>query len=173
MKSIVKFIKESVDNYRLTKVVAEYLVQPEELIFQAPETYSESDIQIYIEDKYLEELPAGQSFANKFFGNNSNSIIDAHFEYDTFTHLDVEPKDYIEWEAKYDSKNVSDDTKLDYYKINNIKYIIEFDNFDMEYTSDNNVKENLINILKAAESNNDNEWPIEIQFNEDSLEFRK
>ena len=122
MKNIVKFIKESVDTYRLTKVVAEYLVQPKELIFQAPETYSESDIQIYVEDKYLEELPAGQSFANK---------------------------------------------------INNIKYIIEFDNFDMEYTSDNNVKENLINILKSAESNNDNEWPLEIQFNEDNLEYRK
>ena len=48
MKDIVKFIKESVSVYRLNKVIAKYLVQPSELIFQAPETYSESDIQIYI-----------------------------------------------------------------------------------------------------------------------------
>ena len=37
MKDIVKFIKESVSVYRLNKVVAKYLVQPSELIFQAPE----------------------------------------------------------------------------------------------------------------------------------------
>lgn len=172
MKDIVKFIKESVNVYRLNKVIAEYLVQPEELIFQAPETYSESDIQIYIEDKYLNEMPSYTEYADKFFGTNADNIIDAHFEYDSFSHVDVEPKDYIEWDSKYDSK-ISKDVKLDYFKLSNIKYIIEFDRFDMDNVTDDDVKDKLIDIFKSSESNNANNWPLEIIFNEDSLEFRK
>ena len=75
MKDIVKFIKESVSVYRLNKVIAKYLVQPSELIFQAPETYSESDIQIYIGDKYLNEMPSYTEYAYNFFGINADNII--------------------------------------------------------------------------------------------------
>lgn len=172
MKDIVRYIKESVDVYRLNKVVAEYLIQPEEIIFQAPESYSESDIQIYIGDKYLNDMPSFMDYADKFFGTNADNIIDARFEYDTFTHVDVEPKDYIEWDSKYDSK-ISKDVKLEYFKLTNVKYIIEFDRFDMENVTDDDVKEHLISVFKAAESNDANEWPLEITFNEDTLEFRK
>lgn len=172
MKDLVKFIKESVNVYRLNKVIAEYLVQPEELIFQAPETYSESDIQIYIEDKYLNEMPSYTEYADKFFGANADNIIDVHFEYDSFSHVDVEPKDYIEWDSKYDSK-ISKDAKLEYFKLSNIKYIIEFDRFDMENVTDDDVKDKLIDIFKTSESNDANKWPLEIIFNEDTLEFRK
>lgn len=172
MKDIVKFIKESVSVYRLNKVVAKYLVQPSELIFQAPETYSESDIQIYIGDKYLNEMPSYTEYAYNFFGINADNIIDAHFEYDTFSHVDVEPKDYIKWDSKYDLK-VYKDIKLEYFKLSNIKYIIEFDRFDMENVTDDDVKDKLIDIFKSPESNNANKWPLEIKFNEDSLEFIK
>ena len=172
MKNIVKFIKESVEVFRLNKVIAEYTVQPDEIIFQAPETYSESDIQIYIGDKYLNDMPSYIDYAEKFFGTNADNIIDARFEYDTFTHIDIEPKEYIEWDSKYDSK-IGDDVKLDYFKVNNMKYIIEFDRFDMTDTADDTVKDNLIQIFKAAESNKENEWPIEITFDEDHLEYRK
>ncbi len=173
MKSLKQFINEAVEIYRLTNVVAKYFIQPDEIIFQAPETYSESDIQIYIDDKWLKELPTADKYANKFFGVNKNSIIDAHFEYDSFEHLSVEPKDYIEWDVKYDSKNVKEDVKLEYFKVKNLKYIIEFDNFDLTDTTDENVQEKLIDIFKAAESNNYNKYPIEISFDQDSLEYRK
>ena len=173
MKSLTQFINEAVDVYRLNSVIAKFFVQPDEIVFQAPETYSESDIQIYIDDKWLNELPSGEDYAKKFFGINKDSIIDAHFEYDTFEHLSVEPKDYIEWDIKYDSKNVKEDIKLDYFKVKNLKYIIEFDRFDLTDTNDDTVKEKLIEIFKSTESNNANEYPIEIQFDEDSLEYRK
>ena len=39
--------------------------------------------------------------------------------------------------------------------------------------TDDNVKEKLVDIFKAAESNNNNKYPIEIIFKEDSLEYRK
>ena len=65
------------------------------------------------------------------------------------------------------------DIKLEYFKLSNIKYIIEFDRFDMENVTDDDVKDKLIDIFKSSESNNANKWPLEIKFNEDSLEFIK
>ena len=173
MKSLKQFINEAVDIYRLNSVVAKYFVKQDEVIFQAPESYSESDIQIYIDDKWLKDLPTAEKYAKKFFGVNADSIIDAHFEYDTFEHLNVEPKDYIEWDVKYDSKNVKDDVKLEYFKVKNLIYIIEFDRFDLTDATDDNVQEKLVEIFKAAESNNNNKYSVEIQFDENSLEYRK
>lgn len=173
MKSLKQFINEAVDIYRLTEVIATYFVQPDEIILQAPETYDESDIQIYMDDMWLKELPSNPENAEKAFGINADSITDAHFEYDTFEHLDVEPKEYIEWDAEYDSKTSNNDTKLEYFKLKNLKYIITFDRFDLTDVNDNNVKHELNKIFKAAQSNYENKYPIEIQFDEYSLKYRK
>ena len=173
MKSITKYIKESVETYRLNEIEATYNVQPEEIILQAPETFQESDIQQYMDDMWLNSLPSSQDYSEKFFGKNNDNISDAHFEYDTFEHIDVEPKEYIEWDPKFDVKKSKDDVKLEYFKIQNLKYIITFDRFDMVDVDDDNVEEKLIDVFKAAESSKTNEYPIEIMFDEDSLEYRK
>ncbi len=173
MKRLRNYIVESVENYRLNSVIATYNVQPEEIILQAPETFQESDIQQYIDDMWLNALPSGQDYSEKFFGKNFENINDVHFEYDTFEHIDVEPKDYIEWNSKFDVKKTNDDVKLDYFKIKNLKYFIEFDRFDMVDVTDDNVEEQLIKIFKATESNDENEYPIEIVFDEKNLEYRK
>ncbi len=173
MKTFKQFILEAIDAYRLNSVEVTYNVQPEELIIQAPETFQETDIQQYMDDMWLNALPSGQDYSEKFFGKNNDNIIDVHFEYDNFEHLTIEPKEYIEWDAKFDVKKTKDDVKLDYFKIKNLKYIIEFDRFDMVDVTDDNVKEKLIDIFRSAESSKINEYPIEIQFDEDSLEYRK
>ena len=173
MKSIITYIKESVETYRLNEVEATYNVQPEEIILQAPETFQESDIHQYIDDMWLNSLPSSQDYSEKFFGKNNDSISDAHFEYDTFEHIDVEPKEYIEWDPKFDVKKSKDDVKLEYFKIKNLKYIITFDRFDMVDVTDDDVEEKLIDVFKAAESSKANEYPIEIIFDSDSLEYRK
>lgn len=173
MKSIITYIKESVETYRLNEVEATYNVQPEEIILQAPETFQESDIQQYMDDMWLNSLPSSQDYSEKFFGKNNDSISDAHFEYDTFEHIDVEPKEYIEWDPKFDVKKSKDDVKLEYFKIQNLKYIITFDRFDMVDVTDDDVEQKLIDIFKAAESSKANEYPIEIIFDSDSLEYRK
>ena len=173
MKSITKYIRESVETYRLNEIEATYNVQPEEIILQAPETFQESDIQQYMDDMWLNSLPSSQDYSEKFFGKNNDSISDAHFEYDTFEHIDVEPKEYVEWDPKYDVKKSDDNIKLEYFKIKNLKYIITFDRFDMVDVTDDNVEEKLIVVFKAAESSKANEYPIEIMFDEDSLEYRK
>lgn len=173
MKGITQFILEAVDVYRLNSVEATYNVQPDEIILQAPETFQESDVQQYMDDMWLNQLPSSQDYSEKFFGKNNDSISDVHFEYDTFEHIDIEPREYIEWDPKYDVKKSGDDIKLDYFKIKNLKYIIDFDRFDMVDVDDDNVEEKLIDIFRVAESSKENEYPIEIQFDEDSLEYRK
>lgn len=173
MKSLKEFIIEStIDVYRLNEVIATYFVQPDEIILQAPETYNESNIQIYIDDLWLNDLPSNEKYSENLFGINCDSIIDTHFEYDTFEHTDIEPKEFIEWDPKYDKK-IDKDVKLEYFRLKNLKYIIEFDRFDLTDVDDNNVKEKLIDIFKATESNNENKYPIEIVFDENSLKFRK
>ena len=173
MKTLKNYIYESVEAYRLNYVKAEYDVQPTEIILQAPETFQESDIQQYMDDRWLNQLPSGQDYSENFFGSNFENIIDVHFEYDTFEHIDVEPKEYIEWDSKYDVKKTKDDVKLDYFKIKNLVYIIEFDRFDMVDTTDDTVDDQLKDIFNAAESNDANEYPIEIKFDEDNLEYKK
>lgn len=173
MRSLQQFIKEAVEIYRLREVVATYFVQPNEIMLQAPETYNESDIQIYLDDKWLSDLPSSDDHSEDFFGVNKDSISDVHFEYDGFEHLENKPSTFIEWDSKYDSKTSNEDIKLEYFKIKNLKYIITFDRFDMTNTNDDNVKEKLIDIFKAAESNDANEFAIEIKFDENSLKYRK
>ena len=168
-----QLIKESVDVFRLNSVEATYIVQPEEIILQAPETFQESDIQQYIDDMWLNALPSSQDYSEKFFGKNNDNISDVHFEYDTFEHIDIEPKEYITWDPKFDVKKTKDDVTLEYFKIKNLKYIITFDRFDMVDVDDNNVEEKLIDLFRATESSKVNEYPIEIQFDEDSLKYRK
>ena len=173
MKGITQFILEAVDVYRLNSVEATYNVQPDEIIIQAPETFQESDIQQYMDDMWLNQLPSSQDYSEKFFGKNNDNISDVHFEYDTFEHIDIEPREYIEWDSKYDVKKSGDDIKLDYFKIKNLRYIIDFDRFDLVDVDDDNVEEKLIDIFRASESSKENEYPIEIQFDEDALEYRK
>ena len=173
MKSLLQKISEAVDTYRLNEVVATYNVEPQEIILQAPESFQESDIQQYMDDMWLNALPSGQDNSERLFGTNFENISDVHFEYDTFEHIDVEPKEYIEWNPKFDVKKTDKNVKLEYFKITNLKYIINFDRFDMIDVTDDTVEEKLKNIFKSSESSKINEYPIEIEFDEDSLEFRK
>ena len=173
MKSLLTYILEAVEQYRLNFLEVTYNVNPEEIILQAPETFQESDIQQYMDDMWLQQLPSFADYSEKFFFFFFDNITDAHFEYDTFEHLSVEPKDYIEWDSKYDVKKTNEDIKLDYFKIKNLRYIITFDRFDLEDVDDDTVKDKLIDIFKSTESNYNNKYPIEILFDEKNLEYRK
>ena len=173
MKSLKNYIYESVEEFRVNDLEVNYTVQPEEIILQAPEVFQESDIKQYMDDMWINSLPSGQDNSEKFFGKNNSNITDAHFEYDTFEHIDVEPKDYIKWDSKYDDKKTGDDVKLEYFKIKNLNYIITFDKFDLVDVKEDEIDEKLKDIFRASESNDANDYPIEIKFDEDNIEYRK
>ncbi len=172
MKSLYAYISEALDIYRLYDVEATYFVNPNEIILECPESFNESNVQIYMNDLWLEALPTGKDNANKYFGLNKDNITDVFFEYDSYEHLSVEPKDYIHWDSKFGG-STNKDEELNYFKIKNLKYKIAFDRFDLTDVDNTTFEENLIKIFTAAESNTENEYPIEIQFDKDSLKYRK
>lgn len=173
MKSLVQFLKESVEAFRVTDLEATYTVQPEEVILQAPDHFQESDIQQYIDDKWLSDLPTSEETREELFGANADNISDAHFEYDTFEHMDVEPRDYIEWDTEFDPKGGKEEQTLGYFRLKNVRYIVNFDQFDLVDVDEDNVDEKLIEFFKTTESNKTHEWAVEIIFDEKATKYKK
>ena len=173
MKTLLNYINESYESYRLNNVVVKYDCKPDEFIVEAPETYQESDVQQYIDDKLLINLPSGVDYAEKFFGKNSDSIADVYFEYKTFEHLKDKPsKINLNWDPRYNANNNKDVT-LNYFKLVDLKYIIVFDRFDILNGSDDNVQRVMEEVFNATVSNNDNEYPIEITLDPKNIEYSK
>lgn len=174
MKHITEYINEALEEFRVSNVRVTYRVEPEELYIQAPEKFQESDIQQYMDDSWLEHLPSADEYAEKMFGKNRENIADIYFEYDKFEHLNDtkrEPDEFIEYDNHGDTTN--NDEKLDFFKIKNLRYIILFEQFDL-LNNDNDedkIRESLNTVFRAAESNNKNEYPITIKYDEDELDF--
>ena len=174
MKSIVRYIKEEYNDYRVKNLSVPYIVNPENdfIVFKVPEIWSEDDFQIYIQDLYLNELPGGEDHANEFFGKNSENIFDTVFEYEKYEKSeDTDEEDFIEYDNNYDSK-VKDDAKFAYVKLEKLRYIIKFDEFDLKDESIEDIDKTLIEIFQQCESSTKNEWPIEIKLDDKNIEYK-
>lgn len=169
MKKLVDFIKESINKdsqvidkeFQNVKVIYD---GPIDLFIKAPIKYSESDIQIYLEDICLNKLPGAQTNASRFFGMNSSKISNRYFEYSSITVSQVEnPTINIEWDNHYDQNAKDEDLVV--FEIKNLKYIIEFDNFELKSVTEDNYEDVLNNIFTQTISNTHNKYPIEISLN--------
>lgn len=172
MKDIVQYIKEGYDTYLVENLKVVFDVLPEEFFINAPNKYSESDIQIYLGDSLLEYLPADDLNHKNLLGKNYNNIADSYFEYDKFEHLqDSDIDDFnLEWDSEYDDKVKEDE--LDIFKLTGLKYIILFDEFELK-DDKNDINEILDKIFSKYDSSNINEYPIEIKYNPELLEYKK
>lgn len=176
MKTLKQFIKESLikeenEEFSINNLVVRYDC-PSSLFIQIPSKYSESNMQIYLDDELLDKLPGSSQLAKKFFGKNSENIIDAYFEYDSISQaMGKDQKADLVWDEKYDS-NIKDSSELTIYQISNLKYIIEFEKFSFDNTiDDTNVRETLENLLQTTVSNSINKYPIEISLNNSNITF--
>ena len=176
MKTLEQFIKESLikeenEYFSINNVVVRYDC-PSSLFIQIPSKYSESDMQIYLDDKLLNKLPGSTELAKKFFGKNSENIIDTYFEYNSISPaMGKEQKADLVWDEKYDS-SIKDSSELTIYQISNLKYIIEFEKFLFDSTiNDTNVRTTLENIFQTTVSNYLNQYPIEISLNNSNITF--
>lgn len=173
MKNLNTFIKEAFNSYQLDSVEVKYDCFPESIVFECPETFQESDIQQYIDDKFLPELPSNEKYAKKHFGKNFENIYDVYFKYETFEHLseDYNGEVNYKWDSKY-GYNLPSNINLNYFKINKLAYYIKFDRFELE-NNNTNYKDVLNKIFKASESNAYNEYPIKIKYDENSLIYKE
>jgi hypothetical protein len=67
----------------------------------------------------------------------------------------------LDWDTKYDENNKGD--SYTYYKLNNLKYIIEFGEFNLKNVDDTKIKDELTKIFETFNSSKTNQYPIEIE----------
>ena len=161
MIDIKAFIKEALD--KVTKVknlIVTYKVVPDVVTIALPSNYSESDMQIYIDDKCLDDFPGSNDKSKEILGNNIDEINDAYFEYKKFEASD-KPSDKVtlEWDPKYDANNTLD--TFTYYTLHDLKYILDFSEFNLKNVD--NVEEELRKIFETFNSGETTNYPLQIE----------
>ena len=169
MKSLLQYITEGFTEAQLSDVKVTYNVEPETIVFQVPSNYSESDFQIYLGDRFYKSLPGDESIGKKKFGKNFDNINDAYFEYKSYEVIKDTDECNYEWDSQYDQK--LKEPELTYVKIDALKYYILFDTFVIKKSDNEDIHDVLSKIFKAAEYNDANQYPIQIIFDEDNLEY--
>ena len=79
MKSLVQILNEALDGTQTLNSLEVKWDGPEDLFIQVPESYGESDIQIYMDDTLLPLMPVEAD--TKTLGKNEKNITDEYFEY--------------------------------------------------------------------------------------------
>lgn len=172
MKTLQQFILEEYKDYKVTSLEVPYKIGKENRIsFEVPETYSEDDFQIYLQDMYLTELPGDASNMEEFFGANAENIYDTIFEYDKYEKADEQPQDYIEFDKSKDDK-VKEDDKLVFVTVEGLRYIIKFDEFNLKEEESEDIKNTIIEIFKRCESSETNKYPITISLDTKNIKYK-
>lgn len=169
MKSILKYILEKEEDISIVRnLEVVYAVKPEKFTIEVPNNYSESDMQIYLDDKTLNELPVSSDESKKMLDDNIKEISDAYFEYSGYNSSDKPTNEIsLEWDDNYD--NNSNDNEKIYFTLKYLKYKIMFNSFKLSNV-DEDIQEQLENIFKSLESNSNNKYPITIEFESVSFE---
>lgn len=173
MRGLREFIFERFDLKKLENVKVSYDVLPEVIYLEAPDNYSESDIQIYLNDVAAKNMPTSQSNASRLFGKNAKNIDDAYFEYEKFEHItDSDTSKYeitIEWDKQYDQSKT--DKTMNLYKITNLKYIVLFSDFEIYCELDDQIPETMEKIFRATDSDKVNDYKMSIKYNKELTEY--
>ena len=170
MKTLQQAIREAYEEYKVFDLEVPYKVSKETLSFEVPETYSEDDFMIYLQDMYIEYLPGNGSNSEEFFGKNSENLFDALFEYEKYEKTDSKTDDFIEFDKSKDSK--TQEYKSTYITVKNLKYIIKFDEFELKQEEYKDIKSTLVQIFKRCESSETNNYPISIKLDEYHIKYR-
>lgn len=163
MKSLIQFIKESYEDKQISNLFVYYDINNGKDVFvNAPETYSEDDLTLYLGDRWFKEFPGQTEQTRRIMGNNADKIIDMHFEYSSFKHIDkTNNKVNVDWNNEYDTKN-SDNSNLNTFVLSNLKFVIQFETFNIKVEKEENIDNDLLYILKTTESSSLNQYPIDV-----------
>lgn len=123
-------------------------------VIEVPEDYTDDDINQYISDLLLESMPSDDDLAKGYFGANADNIIDARFEFEK----KEDSKDGLHCTFEFD-KSLDDNFKgeqdnLKKYALENLRFIMDWSEFDVTNTSDDGLLYDLWNIFKRTRSNN-------------------
>lgn len=153
------FESSSEETKELKNLEIIYKGKDKDITIQVPDSYSEDDIRMYLDNISQDNMPIAEEYRGEIFGeDNAKEITDAYFEYDNLNvPNDSTSEPDIGWDKKFDVKS-DKEVSLKLYILTNIKYIIEFAKFTLINTSEFEVDKNLEKILKNSESNDLHEW---------------
>ena len=123
-------------------------------VIEVPEDYTDDDINQYISDLLLESMPSDDDLAKEYFGANADNIIDARFEFEK----KEDAKDGLHCTFDFDKslddsfKGEQDDLKK--YVLENLRFIVDWSEFDVTNTSDDGLLYDLWDIFKRTRSSN-------------------
>ena len=101
-----------------------------------------------------ESMPSNDTLAKKYFGNNANNIIDARFEFEEKKEAKEGLHCTFEFDESIDDKYKGDTDHLKKYELTNLRYIIDWSEFDVINTSDDSLMYDLWDIFKRTKSSN-------------------
>ena len=172
MKQLVEYMKESLatnspfalnedrdQTIRLNDFEVIWKVKDPEnqkgiFVIEVPEDYTDDDINQYISDLLLESMPSDDNLAKEYFGANADNIIDARFEFEK----KEDAKDGLHCTFGFD-KSLDDNFKgeqddLKKYALENLRFIVDWSEFDVTNTSDDGLLYDLWDIFKRTRSSN-------------------
>lgn len=166
MKELVSYLKESLcifeenvtirlNDFEVSWQVKDPVNHGGKFILELPEDYTDDDISQYLNDVMLESMPTDEDLAKEYFGQgNADNIIDARFEYEDKKEVTDNSKHVtLEYDNSQDDQyKGSDETKK--YELVNLRFIVDFEYFDVTNTSDDGLQYDLWNIFKRTRSSN-------------------
>lgn len=170
MRSLIQYINEEYKTFRVSDLELRFDCMPgqEYIKFHIPETYSEDDFLIYIQDMYFNELPASENNASNYFGNNSKNIFDVLFEYEKYE-KGADAGDCVEWDSNIDNSHNPDEEDFTYVDIKGLQYVIRFDTFDMKDDNITDPKLTIVNICNAINENKN--FPLTLKLDEKNIKY--
>lgn len=174
MKSLVQYINESFDTFRVKDLVVKYNCRPDDefIQFYIPESYSEDNFIIYLGDLFFNELPASDKFSEDEFGKNASNIYDVYFEYDRYEKGVESTGDFIDWHKDIDKNHDTDNEEFNFVQVKGLRYVISFDEFDLKDEDSSDIDETLSKIFTATNANDNNKYPLEITFDEKNISYK-
>lgn len=172
MKQLVEYMKESLatnspfilnedrdQTIRLNDFEASWKVKDPEnrkgiFVIEVPEDYTDDDINQYISDLLLESMPSDDNLAKEYFGANADNIIDARFEFEKKEDVKDGLHCTFEFDKSSDDNYKGEQDNLKKYALENLRFIVDWSEFDVVNTSDDGLLYDLWDIFKRTKSSN-------------------
>lgn len=171
MKQLVSYLKESLhifeenvtirlNDFEVSWQVKDPVNHGGTFILELPEEYNDDEISEYLNDVMLESMPTNDELAKKFFGlGNADNIIDARFEYEDKKEVVDDTKHVtLEYDKSVDDKYDGNDDNIKKYELKNLRFIADFEYFDVTNTSDDGLQYDLWDIFKRTRSSNNTKY---------------
>jgi len=168
MKTFKTFILEEYNKQTVLELKVTYSVA-DNFKINCPDQYQEDDIGQYLDDCTLSKMLSDPELSEKKFGDNAKYINDAYFEYDEFKKVNYK-KENVDLEYKDENgPQAASDSKIVTFELTNLRYIIMFSRFKI-MNAEKDIDDLLRDIFIAYESNDTNEYALDIEFQK--LEYK-